>query len=239
MAQAVFQRYEKKYIITNSQYDALMERLAGRMKPDRYGSYTIYNIYYDTDRFDLIRASIEKPVYKEKLRLRSYGNPGDKTPVFLELKKKYKGVVHKRRAILPYEDARAFVVNGGLEDNSSQILKEIRHFLELYSVSEKVLICYDRAAMAGIENTGLRVTFDSNILFRQTELKLNGGAWGTSILEPGKILMEIKITGAFPMWMSRALSELGIFPASFSKYGTCYTRHILSNLREKGVGMGA
>ena len=63
------------------------------MDPDEHcksgKNYNIYNIYYDTDNSDVIRHSISKPYYKEKLRLRSYyipNNSNDK--VFLELKRK-------------------------------------------------------------------------------------------------------------------------------------------------------
>ena len=94
--QDVFARYEKKYKLTLSQYAALRRWLQDRMEVDSYGLHTICNIYYDTPDFQLIRTSLEKPVYKEKLRLRSYGVPGGDTPVFVELKKKLDGVVYKR-----------------------------------------------------------------------------------------------------------------------------------------------
>jgi len=226
MAQTIFERYEKKYILASSQYEALQAVLEGKMNPDAYGRYTICNLYYDTDRFDLIRASIEKPVYKEKLRMRCYGIPSDENPVFLEMKKKYDGVVYKRRITLPYADAKRFIKTGVCETGDSQIMDELRYFMRTYPVEEKAFICYDRLALTGIENPELRVTFDSNIRFRQTELGLDRGTFGTDILDFGERLMEIKAPGALPVWLGRALSELQIFPTSFSKYGTCYSRYL-------------
>jgi len=226
MTQTIFERYEKKYMLTHSQYEVLQTFLEGKMTPDVYGQYTICNLYYDTGRFDLARASIEKPVYKEKLRMRCYGIPGDENPVFLELKKKYDGVVYKRRVTLPYADAKRFLRTGVCETDDSQIMDEIRYFMKTYPVEEKAFICYDRVALTGIENPELRVTFDSNIRARLTDLGLDMGTWGTGVLEPGETLMEIKVPGAFPTWLGRALSELQIFPTSFSKYGTCYSRYL-------------
>lgn len=236
MAGTTFQRHEKKYMLTREQCTALLKYLAHKLRSDQYGSYTISNIYYDTDRFDLIRMSLEAPVYKEKLRMRSYGAPNAGNPVYLELKKKYDGVVYKRREKLSYHDAKRFLAEGTCGTGDTQIMKEIGYFLGVYPVKPKVFLCYDRVALVGIEDEGLRVTFDTGIRFRQTELSLNKGNWGTDILEPDKILMEVKVPGAFPIWMSRIFSELGIFPTSFSKYGTCYSMYLSDNifLREEG-----
>lgn len=239
MAQAIFQRYEKKYMLTASQYNALQCCLEGRMRPDEYGKYTIRNLYYDTDSYDLIRMSLEKPVYKEKFRMRSYGSPNKGNPVFLELKKKYDGVVYKRRATLSYDEAKRFLKTGCSDEKDSQIMDEIRYFMRLYPIQKKVFLCYDRTALSGMEDSELRITFDTNIRFRQTNLSLDSGTWGTAILEPGKLLMEIKVPGVFPVWLSRTLSELQIFPTSFSKYGTCYSQYIVNEQFGKGVAASA
>lgn len=239
MSQTIFRRYEKKYMLTFSQYDALRRCLEGKMSSDQYGKYTIRNLYYDTDNYDLIRMSIEGPVYKEKLRMRSYGAPGEGNPVFLELKKKYDGVVYKRRETLACADAKRLLKTGHSEVKDSQIIDEIRYFTNLYPVEEKVFLCYDRTALSGIQDPELRITFDSNIRFRQTELSLDGGTWGTEILEPGKLLMEVKVPQVFPVWLSGMLSELQIFPTSFSKYGTCYSRYIYDEHFGKGAAASA
>ncbi|MDL2288838.1 polyphosphate polymerase domain-containing protein [Oscillospiraceae bacterium OttesenSCG-928-F05] len=225
MAQTIFQRIEKKYMIPKEKQDALLSACGGRLTPDKYGEYTITNLYYDTADYALIRASIEKPFYKEKLRLRSYGGAGSDTSVFLELKKKFDGVVYKRRAVLPYGQVRSVLTGGAA--GGTQILSEIGYFLEQHDVSEKAFIAYDRTAFSGAEDPGLRVTFDTNIRFRQTDLRLDGGIWGTEILPPGMRLLEIKVPGVMPLWLAHILSELRIFPSSYSKYGTCYKAHIL------------
>ena len=239
MTGTTFQRYEKKYMLTRKQCTALMKCLTGWLQPDQYGSYTISNIYYDTDNFDLIRMSIEKPVYKEKLRMRCYGSPEAGNPVFLELKKKYDGVVYKRRAELSYDDAKQFMAGIPCGEGDTQIMKEIGYFLSVYPVKPKVFLCYDRVALAGTQDEGLRITFDTGIRFRQTSLSLNKGNWGTDLLDRDKILMEVKVPGAFPLWISRAFSELGIFPASFSKYGSCYTTHLADGLFKREVERSA
>ncbi|MDR3288618.1 MAG: polyphosphate polymerase domain-containing protein [Peptococcaceae bacterium] len=211
-------------MIDHAQYEALAACLAAKTAPDRYGAYLVSNLYYDTDQFDLIRASLEKPLYKEKLRLRCYGKADKDTPVFLELKKKYQGVVYKRRIKLAYKETKHIAARGiPQRSDSLQVSREIAYFLTQYPVTEKVFLCYDRLALTGVEDKGLRLTFDTNIRFRQTELGLENAPWGTNILEPGKVLMEIKTPGAIPLWLSRTLSASGIFPVSFSKYGTCYS----------------
>lgn len=237
MVQNFFQRMEKKYLLSQAQFDALMARTAGKLLPDAHSNYTVSSLYYDTRQYDLIRASIEKPVYREKLRLRSYGKVNAMTPVFLELKKKCKGVVYKRREILPYQDAIAFLSGGEEAFDASQILSEIRYFLEMYTVDPTIYICCNRRAYTGAEDRELRVTFDTDIRFRQSELRLDNGTWGRDILEPGMLLMEIKTSNAFPVWLGRALSELSIFPTSFSKYGTCYREYIFKNY-SGGLGVG-
>ena len=97
----VFKRYELKYLLTPAQRDAVLLGIAPYMQLDRYGHTTIRNIYFDTGDYRLIRRSIEKPAYKEKLRVRSYRLVGSDDTVFVELKKKYDGVVYKRRIALP------------------------------------------------------------------------------------------------------------------------------------------
>lgn len=226
MPQSIFKRYEKKYILTRDKANSLLRALDGRLQQDVYGAYTVHNIYYDTDNYDLIRMSIDKPVYKEKLRMRSYGAPGDGSPVFLELKKKYDGVVYKRRVALESRHAGELLRTGLYSTRDRQILNEIRYFLSMYPVREKVLICYDRTALRGVEDGELRITFDANIRFRQSALRLDQGSWGADILAPGEMVMEIKVPGVFPVWLSRALSELSIFPASYSKYGAVYKNWI-------------
>jgi SPX domain protein involved in polyphosphate accumulation len=233
--QGVFKRYEQKYLLNPQQFAELKSRLRGRMTEDEYGLYTICNLYLDTDDYTLIRTSIDKPVYKEKIRLRSYGVPSGDDKVFLELKKKYKGVVYKRRVSLKLQDAKKYLINGDPTQSGGQIFREIDWSMRLYHRPEpKVFIAYDRAALFGNEDNNLRITFDSGIRWRDTQLDLSKGDWGETILEPGQTLMEIKIPGTMPLWLSHMLSELGIYMTSFSKYGVCYEKGIMKNNKFNG-----
>ncbi len=232
--QDVFKRYEKKYLLSEQQYATLHKELESRMTADQYGRHTICNLYFDTDSFELIRASLDKPVYKEKLRLRSYGVPSQDDTVFIELKKKYKGVVYKRRVPITLREASDYLLQGTEPEKTCQILHEIGWFMKLYQPSPKAFIAYDRVALSGNENSSLRVTFDRNIRFRESLLDLSRGDWGNLILDSKIVLMEIKIPGAMPVWMSDLLTELAIFPTSFSKYGACYKDHLIQHLVTNG-----
>lgn len=220
-----FQRVEKKYLLTEEKYGRLQERLKPYMQLDQYGRHTICNIYYDTEQFELIRGSIEKPPYKEKLRLRSYGIPEMDEKVFLEIKKKWKGVVYKRRISMTLREAREYLDEGKPMKQDGQIEREIDYFVHFYRPKAKMYIAYDREAYFGKEDPLLRITFDQNIRSRREDLKLELGDAGKLLMERGCCLMEIKVSGAFPMWLSHIMSELEIFPASFSKYGNIYKKY--------------
>lgn len=232
MAQTLltFKRYEKKYLLSPEKYAALRARLEGLIKPDKFFSSTVCSIYYDSSSYDLIRNSIEKPVYKEKLRLRSYNVPSPESTVFVELKKKYKGIVYKRRVPMPCGIAHAYLRGEIPAPEQGQIINEINWFLKTNSVSPKVFIACEREAYVACENEELRITFDNNLRWRETELDLTAGSAGEPLTDEGWVLMELKIPGAMPLWLAHILSELEIFPTSFSKYGTAYTRNILSNI---------
>ena len=221
-----FERYEKKYRLTAEQQRLILEGMRPYMKKDAYGAYTICNIYYDTDDWRLIRASLEKPVYKEKLRVRSYGVPEEDGRVFVELKKKYDGVVYKRRITTEAREA-ASLLAGSVPNGHGQIGQEILWFQQFYGAKPKVFIAYDRLAFAGIDDSELRITFDTNLRWRDTALDLRLGDYGAPITDPGMILMEIKLPGVCPLWLSQLLSRAEVFPTSFSKYGYCYQYHIL------------
>ncbi|MCR5826558.1 MAG: polyphosphate polymerase domain-containing protein [Oscillospiraceae bacterium] len=224
--QSCFKRCEKKYMLTQEQYRAMMLGMAFRMRPDEHPRYTIGNVYYDTDNYALIRASLEKPVYKEKLRVRSYGVPGDDGLAFVEIKKKFDGVVYKRRVTMTTAQAATWL-QGGRPNKESQISREIDWFMRLYNPRPAVYIAYDREAYAGIDNSELRITFDRNLRWRDTNVDLRNGDGCKPIDVGGKILMEIKIPGAAPLWLARLLSENGIVPTSFSKYGAYYKQAVL------------
>lgn len=234
--QEIFRRYEKKYLMEEAVCRELLKRLQNKMEGDRFGNYRIENLYFDTDQYEIIRKSLEKPVYKEKLRLRSYGTPGAESQVFLELKKKYKSVVYKRRISMTQKEAMALIGEGKppkLEGFvSKQIMKEIQWFLEKYHPELKVFIGYERQAFSGIEDPNFRLTIDRQIRYRTEQLDLSAGGSGKEILPSGLCLMEVKIPGAIPLWMVRLLEELEIRQVSFSKYGTCYQNFLKNQKKE-------
>lgn len=232
--QYTFKRVEKKFILAREQYEKILPIIEANMEKDVYGQYTISNLYYDTPVYDLIRHSIEKPIYKEKFRVRSYGVPGPEDKIFAEIKKKYKGIVYKRRIADTYEEVEAFIKEKKILSADRQIQKEIQWFLQMYEPEARVFIGYDRIAFAGKDGEDIRVTFDENIRYRETELDLRAGTHGSPILFEDSIIMEVKVPKAIPLWLVRAFSENQIYSNSFSKYGTCYQNFLSKEIFQKG-----
>ena len=219
----VFKRTEIKYLLTYDQYRKLLSYLSNIARIDQYGKTRINNIYFDTPDFSMIRTSLEKPLYKEKLRLRTYGRTGENTNSFIEIKKKFDGIVYKRRVSGSYRRAFDYLVNGAKPLDDSQISREIEGLKYVYDgLRPKMKICYDRIALAGIEDPDFRVTFDTNIQWDTESLDLMSDKCEHTILEEGRYMMEIKVANAMPKELSEKLSEFGIFPVSFSKYGRGY-----------------
>ncbi len=234
-----FKRYEMKFLLSREQFDALLPKLIQHMNPDQNckngGSYNIYNIYYDTFDSSLIRTSLSKPLYKEKLRLRSYTTPNSPdSRVYLELKKKTTGIVHKRRAAMTLKEAYEFIESGRkpIAKNyiGQQVINELEYFLGRYEVFPAAYISYTRMAFFGKNDRDFRVTFDSNITTRRSELYLEKGPFGEQLLENGQYLMEVKISRAVPIWLAEILSELKIYKRNFSKYGKEYAYYCQNNL---------
>lgn len=220
----VFERCEIKYLVTSTQKAAILSAMDSHMEPDSFGRSTIRNIYYDTDNYRLIRRSLEKPIYKEKLRVRSYCTAKPEDQVFVELKKKYASVVYKRRVEFREKDATDYLAWKIAAPVKSQITAEIDYFLKFYeTLAPKVFLSYEREAFLGKDGSGFRVTFDENILWRTTDLSLKFGIYGRKLLQPGQILMEIKTPGAIPLWMVEILTHEKLYSTSFSKYGSAYT----------------
>ncbi len=222
--QDTFKRYEIKYLLSASQKRELMKTIEKHMVLDQYGRTTIQNIYYDTPDWQLIRTSLEKPVYKEKLRLRSYGTANAAKTVFIEIKKKFDGVVYKRRTSATEKEAIAYLNRGiKLAGHEDQISGEIDYFRNFYKgLKPAMFISYEREAFYGKADPEFRLTLDENILWREEDLTLRKEAYGTAVLFPGECLMEVKVAAAMPTWLTKELTRLGIFPTSFSKYGRAY-----------------
>lgn len=222
-----FKRREIKYLLDDDEYNSLKERLQARLVEDEHGRSTICNIYYDTPDFRIIRKSLEKPVYKEKLRLRSYGTAEAEDKVFVELKKKYNGIVYKRRETLTLAQSDEYLAGHTKAPCDTQIFREIDWFRDYYgNLKPAMYISYEREAYYSLENPDLRITFDRDIMYRSYNLSLAAGVEGESILEAGQHLMELKAGGAIPVWLTKILDELGIYPVSFSKYGRAYLSQV-------------
>ena len=223
-AQTTFKRYEVKYMLTRRQRNLLVQAMAGHLALDQFGRHTIRNIYFDTDSFRLVRDSIEKPLYKEKLRVRSYQKAGFDSPVFVELKKKYESVVYKRRLSLPHRAAMDALEQGKPLPVENQIGREIEAFRAFYGPTLKpaMLLTYEREAYYPVDGTDFRLTLDENIRWRTQDIDLGGSAMGSMILPSDVMLMELKSPGGYPQWIVDFLSENRIYKTSFSKYGTAY-----------------
>lgn len=225
----IFQRIEKKYRLTLDQKAHLLAEVGEQLIPDRHGRSTICSLYLDTPDFLLIRNSIDATVYKEKLRLRSYGTPAADGQVFLEIKKKYKGVVYKRRAAMTLCQAETYL-RDGTRPVESQIMAELDYAMRFYRHPQPaMLIAYEREAYFVKDLPNLRLTFDGAVRYRREGLHLSQGSEGKTILPDNETLLEIKTDGAMPVWLAHALDRCGIFPASFSKYGTAYQDFLMQN----------
>lgn len=257
--QMVFKRYEFKYMMTEDQQHELLERMSEHMRADEHGKSTILSLYFDTPDWRLIRRSLEHPMYKEKLRLRSYGKAGDDTKVFVELKKKYDSVVYKRRISMKAKDAYGYLLDGK-ETPDSQIKREIDYALDFYDdLKPRMLLTYDREAYYDKQDHEFRITFDRNILWRTEKVTLYDEIGGNPLLKEDQVLMEVKVGGAMPLWFSHILADMKLYKTKFTKYGTAYEtmlkmnkmteknleektddfKHIISgNIRHRSVGTG-
>lgn len=235
MAIEVFNRREIKYMLTDEDKDALLTIIGNYMDSDPFNKdgkpYSICNLYLDTSANELIRKSLEKPAFKEKIRLRSYGRVQLSDNVFLESKKKFDSVVNKRRTTFKLEDAYNYFENGEIRENpkmNAQVMKEIDYIMNFYNLKPKVFISYDRLAFFEKNNSDFRLTIDRNIQTRRTDLRLDSPIYGTQLLKEGQWLMEAKAFKAFPLWFVHFLSSRKIFSTSFSKYGAEYKNFLQS-----------
>lgn len=224
-AQYNFKRIEKKYLITTYQYEAFMMEVNQHLKDDAYTSFTVNNIYFDTDDDYLIRRSISKPLYKEKLRLRGYNDVED-DQAFLEIKKKYNKVVYKRRVNVNINELGDDL---DLSQSENQISKELEFFIDRYDPKPKYYLGYKRQAYVGVNEPGLRITIDNDITYRFDDLNLKSGLYGKKLLDEDQLIMEIKTDKAMPLWLVKALNDNKIYPTSYSKVGNVYTKELIES----------
>lgn len=236
MAIEVFNRQEIKYLISEEDKNLLLEKITDYMDADSYNkegkTYSICNLYLDNSADELIVKSLEKPVFKEKIRIRSYGTANLTDTVYLESKKKFDSVVNKRRTPFQLKALYDYLETGVIPESEKlnhQVMSEIDYIVRFYELKPKVFISYDRLAFFEKGNSDFRVTIDTNIQTRRNDLRLEIPAGGRLLLPEGKWLMEAKAFKAFPLWFVKFLSERRIYSTSFSKYGTEYRNYKLDN----------
>lgn len=231
---SVMKRYELKYLLNNEQLKHFMDRISHHMKVDKYGVTSIASIYFDTPDYRLINKSIEKPKYKEKLRLRGYGLVAPDKPTFLEIKRKCEGIVYKRRIALSEKEAFSLIASKEAREKT-QISRELEAFMEKYNVLEpKYLIIYDRIAYYQ-DNSDLRITVDMNPRYRIDDLNLHTSMDGYPLLEDGGAILEVKVQHSVPIWLSAILSEEKIYQTSFSKVGEAHKKEMKKKIAKINV----
>lgn len=221
-----FKRKEEKYLLTSNQYEYLLNKINDQIEKDKYYESNICNIYFDTENFDLIKNSIEKPLYKEKVRLRSYNVPNINDKVFFEIKKKYKGVTNKRRIIVSLKEFNNYFQDNLIPKCNKQIFNEIDYIMKNKKLKPKLFLAYNRISYLSKEDKEFRLTFDKNLRFRTLDLDLNMGDCGKKYFDDDTYILEIKTSNAIPLWFVNVLSELKIYPQSFSKYGNIYKKYL-------------
>ncbi len=228
MTQTNFKRYELKYKLSREQYELLLSELPSDMKLDEYGRHKISNIYFDTEDYRIIRHSLEKPKYKEKLRVRCYGKPSDDNTAFIELKKKFKGVVYKRRVYDKQKNVLAYLNNNSDTVENSQVLNEIDYFKHSYEgIKPKVYLAYEREAFFSTEDENFRMTFDFNIKTRDSDISFYERDDDKEVLSDDYVLLEVKTVMGLPTWFLEFINKNRIYKTSFSKYGTAYQTYFM------------
>lgn len=241
MSIEIFNRVETKFIVTEKTYKAMLNDIKEHMVFDEHsrgGSfYKICNIYFDTEDDNLIRTSLEKPKYKEKFRLRAYGIPDLNSKVFLEIKKKFKGVVNKRRTEMTLKEGYSFASSHRqpviMDYMNKQVIKELQYSFDIYDLVPKVFISYERVALFGKEDSSFRITFDKNIIGRREDIRLEYGVFGERVVNRDVMVMEVKYSDRMPLWFIKILRKYNLNKTSFSKYGTEYTNYIEKKINPK------
>ncbi len=241
-AKTNFERKETKYFLTRAQYNALISRIGTKLENDEYSRSVVSSLYYDTPDRAIINRSLEKPRYKEKLRIRMYDNAKMGEPVYVELKKKFKGIVYKRRVAMSLPAAYAFMDGASYHDaierfpllnpekqleaysfKSEQIASEIAYTRDRYhNLRPSMMIITNRLALRTNDGSNVRITFDIDPVWRDRELGFGYGFDGNLLYPDRRIIMEVKGLKAYPLWLVQAFTECNIFPTSSSKYGKAY-----------------
>lgn len=226
MHEEIFNRIEKKYLIDVPTRKKLLNVIEKNTKEDKYFKSEIFNIYFDTDNFDLIIKSIENPDFKEKFRARGYSG-FDR--VFLEIKTKEKErdvrIGHKRRVLLTHKQFKKFLKREKTAEElaGGQIAKEVDYLVSYFDLKPQILVYYSRKSYVGEDD--LRITFDENLSYRNKDLNFKRTIHDKHYFSDKRnIIMEVKARGGMPLWLTHLLSENKIFPERFSKIGKIYEK---------------
>ena len=230
---SIFRRYELKYLMDSDQASAVRDALKEHMEPDRYAFSTIRNTYFDTPNYILARSSIARPMFKEKLRFRSYDSPSCRDRVFVELKRKYDSVVYKRRLAMPLDEAMDWFCGDG-KGPEGQIADEMSYMKVLHpDIRPAMYLSYDREAYRAKDGSDLRITVDNSILARTEDVDLSSPVYGHPVLPEGYTLMEVKTMYGYPRWLTSVLSSCRLYKSRFSKYGNAYKEIVLGRMPEE------
>ncbi|WP_223701248.1 polyphosphate polymerase domain-containing protein [Sutcliffiella deserti] len=241
MAKEIFTRYELKYLIPNEVYLKLAEAILPYTRFDSFGEegkYNIVSLYFDSPNNDIYYETRNKLFFRQKLRLRVYDKVTRTDSAFFEIKQKYKNVVNKRRTKISLQDAYRYLDQEGsslptnLAISNPQIMNEVHSFRNLYKLKPEVVVSYDRQAFQGIYDDDLRITFDFNLTCRSQDLHIENGSYGTHFVEPGLVILEVKVTHSVPLWLSRLLSDLECPRKSVSKF--CTSIDLMTEEKSKG-----
>lgn len=226
IVQKQFKRKESKYIVDKKVFALLELDLKKYMVADDYAQSTITNIYFDNDRFEMIQDAIAKKYGREKVRMRVYDtNPSENSQAFLEIKQKENKIGFKYRltstplAVMNY-------VEKGLVDQTitdEKVTSKLLALRERYgTIKPKMYISYDRVSFKGKEDKKVRVTVDQHLLYRADYVDMKKGKFGNHLLDPNKLIMEVKVPEEQPIWLVELLEKYQIEKQSFSKYGNAY-----------------
>lgn len=236
-SQTAAQRNELKYVLDGVTYDLFRTLTKSRLESDSFACAHVCSLYLDTCENALIRHSLEKPTFKEKLRFRTYvPDPSPDDICFLEIKKKMDGVVYKRRVSMTVVEALDFCKNGDFPSGSLaalspekremaiQILREIEwmYFHQEEILQPTFMISCERLSLKERNTDSLRITFDRDLRWSYKDGRVIPGIAGNALIDSEARIMEIKSTKGFPFWLIDVLNKLEVYPQSFSKVGKSY-----------------
>jgi hypothetical protein len=219
-------RYECKYLVLEAWVPEIRRIIGPFVRPDRFapqagGMYRISSLYLDSPDLQLLRMAREGWSERMKLRARTYSERQE-DPVFLEVKRRFNGVVHKTRARLARAEVRAPLRShawGAPARSGPSELRQFVHLAQHFAVRPVRHVRYLREAYESRGGEPVRVTFDRALEQaegRDGELSPDGSRWRPLGLEG--VVLELKFTGGFPLWMGALVARFELERRSISKY---------------------